>query len=99
MPISLKNLGLFLENDCCRCITYAGPFLANVIFKKGGGAKFQCADYEGGGMFLARHIRGGGQDFSARKSKNSTTPLVAVNNDRSLNSVHKSYVILAVTCM
>ncbi len=38
----------------------------------------------GGGRLSARQPRGGGQDFSAQESENSSAPLVAVNNDRSL---------------
>ncbi len=47
-----------------------------------GGAKFQCADFKGGGIFSSRRRRGG-QDFSAPESEHSTAPLVALNNDHS----------------
>ena len=44
-----------------------------------GGADFQRADFEGG------------QDFSAPESENSSAPLVAVHNERSLNTLASLY--------
>ena len=60
----------------------------NIYVKVSRGAKFQCTDFEGGRL-SARRCRGGGLDFSALESENSSAPLVAVKNDRSLISRSK----------
>ncbi len=50
---------------------------------RGGGAKFQYTDFEGGQVFSAPISRGG-QVLSAPESRNSSAPPVPINNDRSL---------------
>ena len=46
--------------------------------------KISVHGLRGGGQVFCVLTSRGGQDFSARKSENSTAHLVAVNNDRSL---------------
>ena len=52
-----------------------------------GGAKFQCADLQGGGgRFSAGQYRGVWKDFSAPESENSIP--IAIPNDSSLTAGH-----------
>ncbi len=65
----------------------AGAYIFWVTTLPPRGVDFQCADFKGGQVFSAQ-TWGGGQDFSARKSENSSAPLVPIDNDRSLKAKH-----------
>ncbi len=65
--------------------------------REGGGQNFSARTLRGGADFQRADVEGG-QDFSAPESENSSAPLVAVNNERSLRKTWPLLSLFSALC-